>query len=62
MIDSLGEAFPDQLVIRLSHRPVEPARLTRMYGLLLSCKQKTNDGSWSALMYSALGGVRDYGP
>jgi hypothetical protein len=36
--------------------------LIGMYGPPQSCKRKTNNGSWSALMYSALSGVRDSGP
>ncbi len=33
-----------------------------MYGPPQSCKRKTKDGSWSAPMYSAFGGVSDSGP
>ena len=33
-----------------------------MYGPPQRCKRKTNDGSWSALMYSASSGVNDSGP
>jgi hypothetical protein len=35
---------------------------TGMYGPPQNCKRKTNDGSWSAPMYSALSGVNDSGP
>src|ERR1700694_5546780 len=36
------------------HRPVELAHLIGMYAPPQSCKRKTSNGSWSALMYSAL--------
>src|ERR1700688_1150957 len=44
------------------HRPVELAGVIGMYGPPQRCKRKTNDGSWSAPMYSALSGVTDSGP
>src|SRR3984893_1448209 len=33
-----------------------------MYGPPQSCKRKTSDGRWSALMYSVSSGVKDSGP
>ena len=36
--------------------------LLRMYGPPQSCNRKTNNGRWSAPMYSALSGVSDSGP
>jgi len=38
------------------------SRIIDMYGPPQSCKRKTRNGKWSALMYSALVGVRDSGP
>src|SRR6202790_2486848 len=49
----------------LSSVPVwaEPSQLLiGMYGPPQSCKRKTNNGIWSAPMYSALSGVTDSGP
>jgi hypothetical protein len=59
---SLGKALSDQPIRWVLHRPVELAGIIGMYGPPQSCKRKAKNGSWSAPMYSAFGGVIDSWP